>query len=130
MTDAPRLKKSESLEIRLPHSTKQAFMARCQAQGRSASETLRGFIEDQLAPPPAPRRSRVRYWILGAVVAAFGSIAAPSLARPTVHQQFRAMDADGDRFITTADLVRLDTDGDGRLRVSEFKTAHSDGDQR
>ena len=30
----PRLKKSETLEIRLPHPTKLAFMASCRAEGR------------------------------------------------------------------------------------------------
>ena len=46
---APRkLKKSESLEIRIPYPTKLAFMARCQAEGVSASEALRGFIDGQL----------------------------------------------------------------------------------
>ena len=50
---APRkLKKSETLEIRLPYPTKLAFMARCQDAGVSASEALRGFIgagEERLA---------------------------------------------------------------------------------
>jgi hypothetical protein len=41
----PRLKKSETLEIRLPYPTKLAFMARCRDQGSTASEALRGFIE-------------------------------------------------------------------------------------
>src|ERR1700761_765042 len=54
-------KKSETLEIRLPYALKQAFMARCQAQGRSASEALRGFIEQALiegasAEPRRPAR--------------------------------------------------------------------------
>ena len=46
---APRkLKKSETLEIRLPYPTKQAFMARCSDNGRSASDAMRGFIDDYL----------------------------------------------------------------------------------
>ena len=50
-------KKTETLEIRLPPETKAAFMARCQASRRTASEALRGFIEQELiAPRVAPRR--------------------------------------------------------------------------
>ena len=45
MADPRPPKKSESLEIRIPYPTKQAFMAHCRAEGRSASEELRAFIE-------------------------------------------------------------------------------------
>ena len=55
MTEPRRLKKSESLEIRIPHPTKEAFMARCRADGRSASEALRAFIDQQLEAPARPR---------------------------------------------------------------------------
>lgn len=46
-------KKSENLELRLPHATKHAFMAQCRREGRSASEVLRGFIDTYLAAGPA-----------------------------------------------------------------------------
>lgn len=42
-------KKSENLEIRLPHDAKHAFMERCRRDGRSASDVLRGFIDAYLA---------------------------------------------------------------------------------
>ena len=48
MRDPAKLKKSESLEIRLPYPTKQAFMARCRDDGRSASDALRAFIDGYL----------------------------------------------------------------------------------
>lgn len=51
MSEPRRLKKSESLEVRIPYPTKQAFMARCRADGVSASESVRGFIEGRLAAP-------------------------------------------------------------------------------
>ena len=106
MTEMRRLKKSESLEIRLPHPTKQAFMARCQAEGRSASETLRGFIEGELQPRP---RRRLRYLAAGVLAAAaVGAVAAPSLAGPAV---------------TAAEFVRLDVDHDGQLSFAEFTAA-------
>ncbi|NRA29659.1 MAG: hypothetical protein HRU11_05290 [Parvularculaceae bacterium] len=43
-----REKKSESLEIRLPYSQKQAFMEACRERGVTASDTLRQFIADDL----------------------------------------------------------------------------------
>ncbi|MEC8456219.1 MAG: hypothetical protein VXZ43_04830 [Pseudomonadota bacterium] len=50
---APRpLKKTETIEIRLPHDTKTAFMARCRAEGRTASDVLRRFIDAELAARP------------------------------------------------------------------------------
>ena len=48
MSATPRLKKSETLEIRLPYPTKLAFMARCRHEGRSASAALRQFIDGQV----------------------------------------------------------------------------------
>lgn len=42
-------KKSDSLEVRLPHETKTAFMAACAARGTSASGVLRGFIHRYIA---------------------------------------------------------------------------------
>ena len=44
-------KKSETLEVRVPHAAKQAFMARCRAEGRSASDVIREFIDGFLARP-------------------------------------------------------------------------------
>jgi hypothetical protein len=106
MSDSRRLKKSESLEIRIPYPTKQAFMARCQAEGRSASETLRAYIETRIAPPSGPRRGW-RYVLAGALAAgAMGAIAAPSLARPATDAAFHALDTDGDGLLTRAEFSR------------------------
>ena len=78
-------KKSETLEIRLPYGSKQAFMDRCRAEGRSASETMRAFIDGYVQPPAPPRRWNTSWrWIAAALSAlAVGAIAAPSLARPS-----------------------------------------------
>lgn len=43
-------KKTEKLEIRLSYEKKQAFREACIRSGRSASDVLRGFIADALAP--------------------------------------------------------------------------------
>src|SRR3569623_1034158 len=86
-------KKRETIEIRLPYEAKSAFMAQCRAEGRTASETLRGMIDAKVA---APVRTRVLGWraVLAATVAgvAIGAVAGPTLAstsaatRPALHQ--------------------------------------------
>jgi hypothetical protein len=111
----PRLKKSETLEIRLPYPTKLAFMARCRDEGRTASEALRGYIDGAVEARPA-RKAR-RNLIAGALVAAaVGAIALPSLAHPTLRAQF-------DRLAAAADFARLDTDHDGKISFAEFSAA-------
>lgn len=116
-------KKSESLEIRLSHPDKEAFMARCRAEGRSASDALRGFIAGQVARP-ARKGVRLRYWIVGGLAAAaLGAVAAPSLAGTGADRQFDAMDADGDRAVSMAEFARLDADRDGRVTLAEFRAA-------
>ncbi|MEW5683443.1 MAG: hypothetical protein AB1942_00850 [Pseudomonadota bacterium] len=117
-------KKSETLEVRLPYPTKLAFMARCQAEGRSASEAVRGFIEDEIAPAPTPARGwpwkRIAAGVLAA--AAMGAVAVPSLARPG--PDFQRLDLDGDRIVTRAEALaafeRLDADADGRVTAGEY----------
>lgn len=52
-----RQKKNDTLEIRLPQETKQAFMNQCRAEGRSASEAMRMFIEERLAGDNAARQA-------------------------------------------------------------------------
>ena len=106
-------KKSETLEIRLPHALKQAFMARCRGEGRSASEALRGHIEQVVAEPSRPihRKSgrRLRWAAVGLAAVSLGAVAAPSLARPSLPAQF----------------ARLDADHDGRLSLAEFERGAS-----
>jgi hypothetical protein len=123
MTQRPP-KKSETLEVRLPYPTKLAFMARCQAEGRSASEAVRGFIDGQIAPPSrAPRAWPWKRVALGALAAAaMGAVAVPSLARPGPDLQ--RLDLDGDGVVTRAEALaafdRLDTDHDGRVTAREY----------
>lgn len=145
------LKKSETLEIRLPHALKQAFMARCRSEGRSASEALRAFIEEALAEAPKRRRP-LRWAAVGLAAVSLGAVAAPSLARPSLSDQFARLDADHDgglslaefgrgvsiqivvgsravRSLTAADreallrreFGRIDANGDGELALDEFR---------
>ena len=93
-----RIKKSETLEIRLAHPTKLAFMAACRDEGRSASEALRQFIEAHLDAPPRRPSRRGGHLVAGAlIVAALGAVALPSLARPDLRAAFARLGLDGDR---------------------------------
>lgn len=110
MPDLKKLKKSESLEIRIPYPTKQAFMARCRDDGRSASEALRALIEGQLAEPRQRSAHRRRNLMVGALIAAaVGAAAVPSLARVAIPGQRQA------------EFQRLDADHDGRLTLGEYR---------
>ncbi|MEM9937539.1 MAG: energy transducer TonB [Pseudomonadota bacterium] len=48
MTHLKSEKKSETLELRLPHSKKQAFKAACEAEGITVSHAVRTFIDAYL----------------------------------------------------------------------------------
>ncbi|WP_297509820.1 EF-hand domain-containing protein [uncultured Caulobacter sp.] len=103
-------KKSEVLEVRLPHETKAAFMARCHGAGRTASEAVRVFIDQELAGKAAkPARSPGPLWraLIAALAGlAVGAVAVPSLARPTA--------------VSRATFERLDKNHDGVLSFEEF----------
>ncbi len=118
---APRkLKKSETLEIRIPYPTKLAFMARCQETGVSASEALRGFIDGQLEPAPpivTPKRKAPRLLIGGLIAAAVGAIAVPSLAGPSVAAGL-AHD-----LVSRVAFERIDANHDGAISYAEYRTA-------
>ena len=104
MTRQRAPKKSESLEVRLAHPTKQAFMARCRREGRTASEVVRELIE---TCPPAnrPARHRTRLAVIALVAAALGAAAAPSLARPLIAVEFDQLDHNGDGVIQRAEYL-------------------------
>ena len=105
-------KKSETIEIRLSHEAKTAFMERCRLERRTASETLRLFIDGQLDPRPDSRRRRSRSWrmiMAGAVGVALGlGVAAPSFAHATDNSK--------------AAFDRLDRNHDGVLSYQEFRS--------
>jgi hypothetical protein len=104
-------KKSECLEIRLPYEAKGAFMAKCQREGRSASESLRAYIDQQIAqeqPVRTRRNRRSGIGLLLAGLAAGGLIATavPSLARPSAKANFEALDTNHDRVLSFAEFSR------------------------
>src|SRR5689334_16937097 len=109
-----RLKKSETLEIRLPYPTKLAFMARCRDDGRSASAARRHFIDDHLEAREPPRASRLARVIAAALIAAAAvAFALPSLAKSSPRAEFACLDFNGDKGVSPAEFVRLDADRDG-----------------
>ncbi len=118
-------KKSESLEIRLPYRTKAEFMARCRADGTSASQVLRGLIEDRLTRRVGERKPSARLGLRLAAAAAAalaaGATALPSLARPLERAGFDQLDADGDGAVRPAEFARLDRNGDGAVSFAEFR---------
>lgn len=101
MTTPRPPKKSETLEIRLSHAEKVAFMARCRAEGVTASEVVRGLIE---TPVARPKRSGKAWQALAAALAGLliGAVAAPSIAQalPGSRVAFYQMDADRDGVIS------------------------------
>jgi hypothetical protein len=129
MTRPHSPKKSETLEIRLPHQTKTDFMARCQTEGRTASEAVRRFIEVELTED-APRRMRPGFWparwpALGQALAAaaaglaIGAVAAPSLAQTSPGQTAHAQISSG--ADPRAAFDRLDRNHDGVVSYVEFR---------
>ncbi|WP_396593000.1 EF-hand domain-containing protein [Brevundimonas sp. R86498] len=107
MTPPRPPKKSETLEVRLPHAAKTAFMDRCHASGLTASEVVRTLIEREVAGPRG-RRSRTGWQALAAAIAgvALGAIAVPSIAQalPGSRADFDRMDADRDGVVTFAEF--------------------------
>ena len=97
-------KKSETLEIRLPHAAKAAFMERCRAAGVTASEVVRGLIEAEAPSAPMARRRMTGWQAAAAAVAGLviGAAAAPSIAQalPGSRVAFDQMDADRDGVVT------------------------------
>lgn len=122
MPSPTRLKKSETLEIRLPYPTKLAFMARCRDEGRSASEALRGFIDGEIGGKSARARMPGRLIVGALIAAAMGAVALPSLAHPSLRSDFDRL-ANNSDAIRLADFARLDANHDGKITFDEFQAA-------
>ena len=108
MTAPKPPKKSETLEVRLPHQTKLAFMTRCHDDGRTASQAVRAFIDTELGHRQRARHTRLWHALVAAATGlALGAIAAPSLARTPPNDQ--------------AAFRQLDQNHDGALSLTEFQ---------
>lgn len=112
MASAKFTKKNDSIEIRLPDETKAAFREKCRREGRTASDAVRSFIDEQLEPSAGVRRNRRSLWRIGLAVAA-GAVLGGGLAAPSI-----AASADSSRSAFQA----LDRDRDGALTYEEFRS--------
>jgi hypothetical protein len=102
-------KKTETIEVRLSHEAKEAFMERCRLEQRTASDAVRRFIDKQIAPATSTRHRPAHWRIVAAGLAglALGAgAAAPSFARATQGTQ--------------AAFEQLDRNHDGVLSYEEF----------
>ena len=139
-----REKKSETLDIRLPHEQKQAFMSATRAQGETASQALRRYIAsyieeaqaaEQTTPVQELTMTLLRHRIKTAMTASaaalglFAFTAMPSAATPSA---FDKLDKNKDGLITEGEILpgqdadiiaKLDTDGSGSLSREELEAA-------
>lgn len=97
-------KKSDTIEVRLPHAVKQAFMERCRAEGRTVSDAVRGFVEAQLAQgdlQPRPRRSWHRPVAAAAMLGALAlAMPAATASGPDLRPSFATVDCNHDGLLT------------------------------
>jgi Ca2+-binding EF-hand superfamily protein len=111
-------KKSETLEVRLPHEVKNALMRKAQAEGRSASEIIRQSIDAYLADRAKEKPNMlITAWkpiaVVGAAAAAILWTAlapAPLAAGPDLHAAFNT----------------FDRNKDGTVTLEEFRAGHAD----
>ena len=141
-TPKPRVKKSETLEVRIPHETKQAFLNACREDGTTASEVVRDQVQSYLdareQPPQQEKRTLVMQFSpnvrrYGPRVAA-GSFAAlgltalavlPSAAAPDFKAQFARLDANSDGVLSVDEFLGPDdkaADGDAHKVVIETRS--------
>lgn len=126
-----RAKKSETLEVRIPFETKQAFLTACREDGTTASEVVREsvhtYLDGRERPTQQPNRTLImkfpqpvrRY---GPRVAA-SAIAAVGLATFAVLPSAAAPDLQ-------AAFKKLDVNGDGVLSADEFAGAKPGGEAK
>jgi hypothetical protein len=131
MNGTRKPKKSETLEVRLPHRVKHSLMEKAHAEGRSASEVVRDCIDSYLAGQPKESRSMlISLWkpaaVLGAGSLAFlwaAAVPVPSQAKPNLKAVFETLDRDHDGKITIDEFMRNASDP----AVEKMHHAHMTG---
>ena len=146
-------KKIESLEVRLPPETKAAFMAACRANGKSASEVIRSYVERYVrlasgAPNHSPMelnmvfaRSTLKAKTIAGLVAgavatcAITLLGTPALASPDdrIAALFQWLDRDRNEGLSMAEFVSTpeDAPSTGAIRVDvTTKTPPKPGETR
>lgn len=134
-------KKSETIEVRVSHSEKLAFMDACKEKGITASQSIRAYIADALNPAPQYNKKRL---MLGAIALGFGvAVTLFNLYvfnNKNIYSSNTALvmtyfDKDKDGYITAADVAQMadtekstvnwliassDANKDGRMSAAEF----------
>jgi hypothetical protein len=144
-----RLKKSETLEVRIPYETKQAFLTACREDGTTASEVVREGVQTYLdkRERPDPKKERtpamnivmmlpkpVRRYGLRAAAGGLAAVglttfaALPSAAAPDFAAIFKKMDANGDGLLTTEEFLADRQNGD-HVRIESKIEKNLSGDQ-
>jgi hypothetical protein len=108
-----KTKKSETLQVRLPHGMKRDFMQRCEAENRAASDLIRDFIESYLARPveilTSEKAVMIRRTFVYPTLAAASLLGAIVILSPGASQatslrdDFAAMDLDKDGFVVASE---------------------------
>lgn len=124
-------KKSETLEVRIPFETKQAFLTACREDGTTASEVVRESVQTYLdaRERPAVQEKRsivmkfpapVRHYaprVAAGGLAALGLAtfaALPSAAAPDFKAQFNRLDANGDGVLSSEEFLAPKDPGPGQ----------------
>ncbi len=140
-----RVKKSETLEVRIPYETKQAFLKACREDGTTASEVVRDSVQTYLdqREQPAPQQKRpivmkisqpVRRYGLRAAAGGLAAVglttfaALPSAAAPDFAAVFKKMDANGDGVLTTEEFL-ADRQGGNQVKIETKIEKILSGDQ-
>ena len=106
-------KKSETLEVRLPHEQKVALMRKAHAEGRSASEVVRDSISHYLAEQR--KETGLMFVSLYKPAAIAGAVGAallwsamdpsPLSAKPDLRAAFAQFDGNGDNVISLGEFM-------------------------
>jgi EF hand len=131
MNGTRKPKKSETLEVRLPHRVKRSLMDKAHAEGRSASEVVRDCIDSYLAGQPKESRSMLMtIWKPAAVIGGgclavlwAAAVPVPSQAKPNLKAVFETLDRDRDGKITMDEFMRNASDP----AVEKMHHAHMTG---
>ena len=78
-------KKSETLEVRIPFETKQAFLTACREDGTTASEVVREALRQSLA------RERENVWLAREAAIGFAQLEAGQTVMVESKEQFMAL---------------------------------------
>jgi len=113
------MKKSENVEIRIDHATKQALQDKAEVEQRSVSEVLRSLIDDYLGGPEKVRQPKFRHyggWATAAVVLMFSGLSLiPAASADNLKLDFKGEivtpEGDGQRLRTIDSVFEFDAEG-------------------